>query len=132
MSIKFFTMLFFQKVTICFSYTKLTAFKSSSLFYFVLLLICFFLEEMQSLWHIRQFRIDLIFKGVHKHFGHPCIVCKLAETFSALSKASGGEIVSPTSLSIAIRKFSFNDNPFTEVCIVDVTCVLYFCVCNLC
>ena len=64
---------------------------------------------IQSLWHLRGFRDDLLkTSSHHKHVGDPgavsCVVCVLCHIFTELSKVSKGEgeAVAPTSLRMAL------------------------------
>jgi hypothetical protein len=81
---------------------------------------------MQCLWNVQLVRNELrsITDSGHEHVGDPCIVCGLAEVFGELSEASTRtrrEIVSTTSLRLAISKYSPHRNRFLEVCKVLYT-----------
>jgi hypothetical protein len=76
---------------------------------------------MQCLWNIQLVRNELcsITDSGHEHIGDPCIVCELAEVFGELNEASTctrREIVSTTSLRLAISKCSPHRDSYQEVC----------------
>lgn len=79
-----------------------------------------YFSTLQSLWHLRRFRIDFLRRSTseHIHVGDPCVVCALYEIFSALSMASTDmkrEAVAPTSLRIALSNLYPDSNFFQEV-----------------
>ncbi|CAK9170031.1 unnamed protein product [Ilex paraguariensis] len=66
---------------------------------------CFINATIQSLWHLRRFRDELLSPSEHVHVGDPCVVCAVHQLFKALSMANTDgqrEPVSPTSLRIAL------------------------------
>ncbi|KAJ6860826.1 hypothetical protein NC651_037032 [Populus alba x Populus x berolinensis] len=80
---------------------------------------CFLNVIIQCLWNIQLVRNELcsITDSGHEHFGDPCIVCELAEIFGELSEASTRtrrEIVSTTSLRLAISKCFAHRDSFQE------------------
>ncbi|XP_061947507.1 uncharacterized protein LOC133670920 isoform X2 [Populus nigra] len=80
---------------------------------------CFLNAIIQCLWNVQLVRNELrsITDSGHEHVGDPCIVCGLAEVFGELSEASTRtrrEIVSTTSLRLAISKYSPHRNSFLE------------------
>lgn len=90
---------------------------------------CFLNVVIQSLWHLRRFRIDFLRRSTseHIHVGDPCVVCALYEIFSALSMASTDmkrEAVAPTSLRIALSNLYPDSNFFQEAQMNDASEVL--------
>ncbi|KAG6741785.1 hypothetical protein POTOM_055064 [Populus tomentosa] len=80
---------------------------------------CFLNVIIQCLWNIQLVRNELcsITDSGHEHIGDPCIVCELAEIFGELSEASTRtrrEIVSTTSLRLAISKCFAHRDSFQE------------------
>ncbi|XP_052304578.1 uncharacterized protein LOC7467868 isoform X3 [Populus trichocarpa] len=74
---------------------------------------------IQCLWNIQLVRNELcsITDSGHEHIGDPCIVCELADVFGELNEASTctrREIVSTTSLRLAISKCSPHRDSFQE------------------
>ncbi|KAK2999837.1 hypothetical protein RJ639_022666 [Escallonia herrerae] len=80
---------------------------------------CFLNVIIQSLWHLRQFRLEFLRRSTsgHVHVGDPCVVCALFDIFTALSMASTDtrrEAVAPTSLRIALSNLYPDSNFFQE------------------
>nr|XP_051183990.1 uncharacterized protein LOC127298032 [Lolium perenne] len=74
---------------------------------------------IQSLWHLRGFRDELLKTSLrHKHVGDPrvvsCVVCSLCHIFIESGKASKGigEAVAPTSLRMALSTSSLTETLF--------------------
>ncbi|KAK2998831.1 hypothetical protein RJ639_023902 [Escallonia herrerae] len=81
---------------------------------------CFLNVIIQSLWHLRQFRLEFLRRSTsgHVHVGDPCVICALFDIFTALSMASTDtrrEAVAPTSLRIALSNLYPDSNFFQEV-----------------
>lgn len=90
---------------------------------------CFLNVIIQSLWHLRRFRVEFLgrSRSEHGHVGNPCVVCALYETFTALdlaSKDSRKEAVAPTSLRIALSNLYPHSNFFQEAQMNDASEVL--------
>ncbi|KAK7330409.1 hypothetical protein VNO77_24603 [Canavalia gladiata] len=90
---------------------------------------CFLNVIIQSLWHLRRFRVEFLgrSRSEHDHVGNPCVVCALYEIFTALnlaSKDSRREPVAPTSLRIALSNLYPESNFFQEAQMNDASEVL--------
>ncbi|KAJ1438988.1 Ubiquitin specific protease domain [Sesbania bispinosa] len=90
---------------------------------------CFLNVIIQSLWHLRRFRVEFLgrSRSEHDHVGDPCVVCALYEIFTALelaSKDSRREAVAPTSLRIALSNLYPHSNFFQEAQMNDASEVL--------
>ncbi|WJX89925.1 hypothetical protein P8452_71879 [Trifolium repens] len=90
---------------------------------------CFLNVIIQSLWHLRRFRVEFLARSrsEHDHVGNPCVVCALYEIFTALdlaSKDSRREAVAPTSLRIALSNLYPHSNFFQEAQMNDASEVL--------
>ncbi|KAK7388993.1 hypothetical protein VNO78_23824 [Psophocarpus tetragonolobus] len=90
---------------------------------------CFLNVIIQSLWHLRQFRMEFLgrSRSEHEHVGNPCVVCALYEIFMALvtaSKDSRREAVAPTSLRIALSNLYPHSSFFQEAQMNDASEVL--------
>ncbi|TKY55133.1 Inactive ubiquitin carboxyl-terminal hydrolase 54 [Spatholobus suberectus] len=90
---------------------------------------CFLNVIIQSLWHLRRFRVEFLgrSRSEHDHVGNPCVVCALYEIFTALdiaSKDSRREAVAPTSLRIALSNLYPHSNFFQEAQMNDASEVL--------
>ncbi|XP_020226717.1 uncharacterized protein LOC109808228 isoform X2 [Cajanus cajan] len=90
---------------------------------------CFLNVIIQSLWHLRRFRVEFLgrSRSEHDHVGSPCVVCALYEIFTALdiaSKDSRREAVAPTSLRIALSNLYPHSNFFQEAQMNDASEVL--------
>ncbi|XP_004508792.1 uncharacterized protein [Cicer arietinum] len=90
---------------------------------------CFLNVIIQSLWHVRRFRVEFLgrSRSEHVHVGNPCVVCALYEIFTALdlaSKDSRREAVAPTSLRIALSNLYPHSNFFQEAQMNDASEVL--------
>ncbi|KAK7265756.1 hypothetical protein RJT34_33379 [Clitoria ternatea] len=90
---------------------------------------CFLNVIIQSLWHLRRFRVEFLgrSRSEHVHVGNPCVVCALYEIFTALdlaSKDSRREAVAPTSLRIALSNLYPHSNFFQEAQMNDASEVL--------
>ncbi|XP_027333611.1 uncharacterized protein LOC113848345 isoform X2 [Abrus precatorius] len=90
---------------------------------------CFLNVIIQSLWHLRRFRVEFLgrSRSEHDHVGNPCVVCSLYEIFTALdlaSKDSRREAVAPTSLRIALSNLYPDSNFFQEAQMNDASEVL--------
>ncbi|XP_061358841.1 uncharacterized protein LOC133303025 isoform X2 [Gastrolobium bilobum] len=90
---------------------------------------CFLNVIIQSLWHLRRFRVGFLgrSKSEHDHVGNPCVVCALYEIFTALDlapKDSTREAVAPTSLRIALSNLYPHSNFFQEAQMNDASEVL--------
>lgn len=90
---------------------------------------CFLNVIIQSLWHLRRFRVEFLgrSRSEHDHVGNPCVVCALYDIFTALdlaSKDSRREAVAPTSLRIALSNLYPHSNFFQEAQMNDASEVL--------
>ncbi|KAL6559455.1 hypothetical protein OROGR_004572 [Orobanche gracilis] len=90
---------------------------------------CFLNVIIQSLWHIRRFRDEFLWRSSseHVHVGDPCVICALFDIFIALRKASKynrHEAVGPTSLRVALSNLYPDSNFFQEGQMNDATEVL--------
>ncbi|XP_057419688.1 uncharacterized protein LOC130713885 isoform X2 [Lotus japonicus] len=90
---------------------------------------CFLNVIIQSLWHLRRFKVEFLgrSRSEHDHVGNPCVVCALYEIFIALdlaSKDSRREAVAPTSLRIALSNLYPHSNFFQEAQMNDASEVL--------
>ncbi|RDX64579.1 Inactive ubiquitin carboxyl-terminal hydrolase 54, partial [Mucuna pruriens] len=90
---------------------------------------CFLNVIIQSLWHLRRFRVEFLgrSRSEHDHVGNPCVICALYEIFTALdiaSKDSRREAVAPTSLRIALSNLYPHSNFFQEAQMNDASEVL--------
>ncbi|XP_051136460.1 uncharacterized protein LOC127255119 [Andrographis paniculata] len=90
---------------------------------------CFLNVIIQSLWHLRRFREEFLWRSseVHVHVGDPCVICALRGIFVALStssKDSKGEAVAPTSLRVALSNLYPDSNFFQEGQMNDASEVL--------
>ncbi|QCD80904.1 solute carrier family 15 [Vigna unguiculata] len=90
---------------------------------------CFLNVIIQSLWHLRRFRVEFLGRSrtEHDHVGNPCVVCALYEIFTALdiaSKDSRREAVAPTSLRIALSNLYPHSSFFQEAQMNDASEVL--------
>ncbi|CAK9179751.1 unnamed protein product [Ilex paraguariensis] len=66
---------------------------------------CFINATIQSLWHLKWFRDELLSLSEHEDVGDPCVVCALRKLFETLSMANTDgqrKAVSPTSLRTAL------------------------------
>jgi hypothetical protein len=90
-------------------------------------LLCFHIMALillyiQSLWHLRGFRDELLKTSLrHKHVGDPrvvsCVVCSLCHIFTVLGKVSKGkgEAVAPNSFRMALSTSSPSETLFQMV-----------------
>ncbi|KAL6524362.1 hypothetical protein OROHE_016033 [Orobanche hederae] len=97
---------------------------------------CFLNVIIQSLWHIRRFRDEFLWRSPseHVHVGDPCVMCALFDIFIALRKASKynrHEAVDPTSLRVALSNLYPDSNFFQEGQMNDATEVLWVVFCCL-
>lgn len=76
---------------------------------------------MQSLWHLRRFREELLADTSmqHMHIGNPCVVCALRDIFVGLKTAahdhSSKDAVAPTALRVALSALYSDSDFFQEV-----------------
>ncbi|KAL8140761.1 hypothetical protein V2J09_006782 [Rumex salicifolius] len=79
---------------------------------------CFLNVIIQSLWHLREFRVKFLSRPTsdHTHVGDPCVVCALYDILSALTKPSsdGERAVSPACLRVALSNLYPENNFFQE------------------
>ncbi|KAK4437120.1 hypothetical protein Salat_0045900 [Sesamum alatum] len=90
---------------------------------------CFLNVIIQSLWHLRRFRDEFLWRSSseHVHVGDPCVICALYDIFMALSMASKDnrrEAVAPTSLRVALSNLYPDSNFFQEGQMNDASEVL--------
>ncbi|KAI3454607.1 hypothetical protein Pfo_011270 [Paulownia fortunei] len=90
---------------------------------------CFLNVIIQSLWHLRRFRDEFLWRSSseHVHVGDPCVICALYDIFIALSMASKDnrrEAVAPTSLRVALSNLYPDSNFFQEGQMNDASEVL--------
>ncbi|KAL0342748.1 UNVERIFIED_CONTAM: hypothetical protein Scaly_1937400 [Sesamum calycinum] len=90
---------------------------------------CFLNVIIQSLWHLRRFRDEFLWRSSseHVHVGDPCVICALYDIFFALSMASKDktrEAVAPTSLRVALSNLYPDSNFFQEGQMNDASEVL--------
>ncbi|XP_010546041.1 PREDICTED: uncharacterized protein LOC104818245 isoform X2 [Tarenaya hassleriana] len=90
---------------------------------------CFLNVVIQSLWHLRQFRDEFLWRSTleHHHVGDPCVVCSLYEIFTAFGAASTEtrkQPVAPTSLRIALSNLYPDSSFFQEAQMNDASEVL--------
>ncbi|CAI9787269.1 unnamed protein product [Fraxinus pennsylvanica] len=89
---------------------------------------CFLNVIIQSLWHLRHFRDELLRTSIgHIHAGDPCVTCALYDIFTSLSIASTDtrrESVAPRSLRVALSNWSPDSKFFQEGQMNDASEVL--------
>ncbi|PSS30433.1 Inactive ubiquitin carboxyl-terminal hydrolase [Actinidia chinensis var. chinensis] len=78
---------------------------------------CFLNVIVQSLWHIRKFRDEILSRSTsaHAQVRHPCVVCALHEVLNGLSVASANmqsKAVSPSPLRVALSQLKPGSNLF--------------------
>ncbi|KAG0594892.1 hypothetical protein M758_UG119900 [Ceratodon purpureus] len=93
---------------------------------------CFINVVIQSLWHLRRFREELLADSSmeHVHVGNPCVVCALRDIFLGLdtpiynSSSSSRDAVAPTALRVALSALYSDGDFFQEAQMNDASEVL--------
>ncbi|CAA2959784.1 uncharacterized protein LOC111371309 [Olea europaea var. sylvestris] len=89
---------------------------------------CFLNVIIQSLWHLRWFRDEILRSSSgHVRVGDPCVTCALYDIFISLSKPpkdTRREAVAPTSLRVALSNLFPNSKFFQEGQMNDASEVL--------
>jgi uncharacterized UBP type Zn finger protein len=92
---------------------------------------CFLNVVIQSLWHLKRFREELLAESSkqHIHVGEPCVVCALRGIFVGLSSRafttpSHDAPVAPTALRVALSAMYSDSNFFQEAQMNDASEVL--------
>ncbi|CAI9754612.1 unnamed protein product [Fraxinus pennsylvanica] len=89
---------------------------------------CFLNVIIQSLWHLRRFRDEILRSSSgHGHVGDPCVTCALYDIFISLSKPpkdTRREAVAPTSLRVALSNLYPDKKFFQEGQMNDASEVL--------
>ena len=80
--------------------------------------------SLQSLWHLRRFREELLADSSmqHVHVGDPCVVCALRDIFLGLDTPvhnSRSNAVAPTTLRVALSALYSDSDFFQEVNIIS-------------
>lgn len=77
--------------------------------------------SLQSLWHLRRFREELLADSSmqHVHVGNPCVVCALRDIFMGLDtpihNSSSRDAVAPIALRVALSALYSDSDFFQEV-----------------
>lgn len=90
---------------------------------------CFLNVVIQSLWHLRKFREEILAISSidHTHMGDPCVVCALRDIFVGLNSPVSDmskEAVAPTTLRIALSNLYSQKDFFQEAQMNDASEVL--------
>ncbi|KAG0571803.1 hypothetical protein KC19_VG044000 [Ceratodon purpureus] len=92
---------------------------------------CFLNVVIQSLWHLRRFREELLADSSmqHVHVGNPCVVCALRDIFLGLdtpthNSSSSRDAVAPTALRVALSAMYSDSDFFQEAQMNDASEVL--------
>lgn len=90
---------------------------------------CFLNVVIQSLWHLRRFREEIlsISSMHHMHMGDPCVVCALRDIFAGLNSPVSDmskDAVAPTTLRIALSNLYSQKDFFQEAQMNDASEVL--------